>query len=46
MQSQVDLNEGEYEALFNDRNVILRLSDERVDKKLLGINIDMNYLEE
>jgi hypothetical protein len=46
MRSQVELAKGEFEALFNDDTVVLRLSDDRADRKLLGVTIDMNYLEE
>jgi len=46
IQSQLDLKEGEFDKLFDGANVVLRLSDERPEKKLLGMNVDMNYLEE
>lgn len=41
----LDISESELNHLFNGESVVLRLSDDKAENKLLGIEIDMNYTD-
>jgi uncharacterized protein YydD (DUF2326 family) len=35
----------EFERIFSDSNIVLRLTDQAAKERLLGVEIDMNYRE-
>jgi uncharacterized protein YydD (DUF2326 family) len=43
IEDQVPLEKAEWERLFGDSAVVLRLTDEKPEEKLLGIDVDMDY---
>ena len=43
IQQQTAIEQEEFDSLFGDNNVVLRLTDESPATKLLGIEVDMNY---
>ena len=45
ISQQAQLESGELERLFSEPSVVLRLADDSPRSKLLGIDVDMNYLE-
>jgi uncharacterized protein YydD (DUF2326 family) len=45
LSQQTELEPGEFERLFSEPAVVLRLGDDAPESKLLGIDVDMNYLE-
>lgn len=45
LTQQTELEPGEFERLFSEPAVVLRLADDAPESKLLGIDIDMNYAE-
>lgn len=45
LSQQADVDAAEFDRLFNEPSVVLRLGDELPAEKLLGIELDMNYHE-
>ena len=43
IQQQTAIDPAEFASLFDKQNVVLRLTDESPAKKLLGVEIDMDY---
>ena len=43
IRQQTTIEDEEFDRLFGDNNVVLRLTDESPARKLLGIDVDMNY---
>ena len=40
------MEEEQFNKLFNDETIILELTDESVESKLLGIEVDIDYDKE
>lgn len=45
IREQLDVSEEEFEELFDGPAVVLRLADDKPENKLLGIDVDMTYLD-
>ncbi len=45
LSQQTELEPGEFNRLFSEPSVVLRLADDSPESKLLGIDVDMNYME-
>jgi len=43
IRDQVPVEESEWERLFGDSAVVMRLTDQKPEEKLLGIDVDMDY---
>ncbi len=45
IREQLEVEDSEFEALFGEEPIVLRLADDKPENKLLGIDVDMTYLD-
>lgn len=45
IQDQVPVEKSEWERLFGESSVVMRLTDEKPEEKLLGVDVDMDYAD-